>query len=133
MLAGQTVTLRPRPEFDPIGLHVGDFFWFPEAELDEAFNSNIFATPSPKTSDFITVLQPRFDLLSSFPRNALNVHGGAALQYYARNPSQNTENGFAAVDGRLDVTAGNWFYGRAAAAHLNIPRTSPDSGDSAGR
>src|SRR5439155_23225267 len=54
-------------------------------------------------------------------------HGGAALQYYARNPSQNTENGFAAVDGRLDVTAGNWFYGRAAAAHLNIPRTSPDS------
>ena len=127
VLAGQTVTARPRPEFDPIGLHFGDYFWFPEAELDEAFNSNIFATPSPTTSDFITVLQPRFDLLSSFPQNALNVHAGAALQYYARNPTQNTENGFGTVDGRLDVTAGSWFYGRAGLAHLNIPRTSPNS------
>src|SRR5258707_15281736 len=41
--AGQTVTSRLRPEFDPIGLRVGSFFWFPRAELDEAHNSNIFA------------------------------------------------------------------------------------------
>src|SRR5947208_897260 len=81
---GETVIQRPRPELDPIGLHAGDFFWFPRAELDESYNNNIFATPSPTTSDFITTLQPSFDLLSSFPRNALNLHGGAALQYYAR-------------------------------------------------
>jgi hypothetical protein len=123
---GQTVTQRSRPEFEPIGLHVGDFFWFPQAEIDEAFNSNIFATPSP-TSDFITVLQPRFDLLSSFPQNTLNLHAGAALQSYVSNSSQNTENGFGTVEGRLDLTAGSWFYGTATAAHLNTPRTSPNS------
>src|SRR5215469_13480675 len=51
----ETVTQRPRPELDPLGLHLGDFFWFPRAELDEAYNSNIFATPSRTVGDLITV------------------------------------------------------------------------------
>ena len=34
---GQTVTQRPRPEFQPVGLRVGDFFWFPRGELDESY------------------------------------------------------------------------------------------------
>ena len=127
IMPGETVMQRPRPELDPIGLHVGDFFWFPRAELDEAYNNNIFATPSPTSSDLITVLQPSFDLLSSFPRNAVNLHGGAALQYYARHPAQNTQDGFAAIDGRLDMTAGSGFYGGAQIAHQHVPRTSPDS------
>lgn len=53
------------------------FFWFPPAELDEAYN-NIFATSNQTTCDWITVLQPTFDLLSSFPRNALNLDAGAS-------------------------------------------------------
>jgi hypothetical protein len=125
--AGQTVTQRPRPELDPLGLRYGDFFWFPSAELDEAYNSNIFATPSPTISDFLTVLQPRFDLLSSFPRNALNVHGGAAAQFYASHAAQNTQDGFISTDGQLDITAGNSLYGSAQAAHLHLPRTSTNS------
>jgi hypothetical protein len=124
--AGQTVTQRPRPDYDPIGLRVGDFFWFPHGEVDEEFNSNIFALQSP-TSDFITVLQPGFDLLSSLPRNAFNLHGGAAAQFYARDPTQNTATGFASADGRLDVDAQSGFFGNAQLAHLYIPRTSPNS------
>jgi hypothetical protein len=122
----QTVTQRPRPDLDPLGLHVGDFFWFPRAELGEAYNSNIFATPSP-TYDLITALQPGFDLVSSLPQNAINLHGGAALQFYADHPAQNTQNGFVNADGRLDVSAGSALYGNAQAAHLSLPRTSPNS------
>jgi hypothetical protein len=125
--AGQTVTTRPRPELDPLGLHVGDFFWFPRAELDEAYNNNIFATSNLTTSDFITALQPAFDLLSNFSRHALNLRGGAVSQFYARHPAQNTNDGFIALDGRLDVSAGSAFLARAQAAHLHLPRTSPDS------
>jgi hypothetical protein len=123
----QTVVQRPRPELDPLGLRFGDFFWFPRGELDEAYNSNIFATPSPTIADFITALQPSFDLLSSFPRNALNLHGGATTQFYASHPDQNTQDGFVSTDGRLDVHSGSSFYGSAEAAHLHIPRTSTNS------
>ena len=124
--AGETVTQRPLPDFDPIGLHAGDFFWFPRGEVDELYNSNIFAIPSP-TGDLITALQPGFDLLSSFPRNAINLHAAAALQDYAIHPSQNTATGFGSVDGRLDIDAGSSLYGNAQVAHLYEPRTSPNS------
>lgn len=124
---GQTVTERARPEFDPIGGRTGDFFWFPRAELGEQYNDNIFATPSPTTDDLITVIQPRLDLLSSFPRNALNLHVAGAFEEYLAHPSQNTQDGIAAVDGRLDVTARSFFYGSGVLAHLHYPRTSPDS------
>jgi hypothetical protein len=125
-IAGQTVIQRPRPDYDPIGMRVGDFFWFPHAEVDEVFNSNIFALPSP-TSDLITVLQPGFDLLSSLPRNAINLHAGAAAGFYARDPTQNTATGFVSTDGRLDIDAQSRFFGSAGVAHLYTPRTSPNS------
>jgi hypothetical protein len=124
---GQTVTQRPRPELDPLGLQIGDFFWFSRAEVDAAYNSNIFATQTAATSDLITALQPSFDLLSIFPRNAINVHGGAASEFYSFHPTQNTQDGFISADGRLDVTPGSVFYAAARAAHLNLPRTSPNS------
>ena len=123
----QTVVQRPRPELDPLGLRIGDFFWFPRGELDEAYNSNIFATPSRTTADAITILRPGFDLLSSFPRNELNLHGSATTQFYASHSDQNTQDGFVSTDGRLDVDAGSSFYGSADAAHLHIPRTSTNS------
>ncbi len=126
ILPGQTVLERPRPDLDPIGLHSGDFFWFPRAEVDELYNSNIFALSSP-TSDWITALRPSFDLLSGFARNAVNLHAGAGLQYYAIHPSQDTATGVASVDWRLDVDGASSLYGNAEVAHLYVPRTSPNS------
>jgi hypothetical protein len=125
--AGQTVIDRARPEFDPIGLRLGDFFLFPRAELDETYNSNIFATNTSPTYDLLTALQPGFDLLSILPRNALNLHGSSLLQVYADHPAQNTQDGFVNVDGRLAATAGNSFYGNAQVSHQHISYGSPTS------
>lgn len=126
LLPGETVTGRPRPYLDPSGVHTGEFFWFPRGEVDEAYNSNIFALPSP-TRDWITALQPTLDVLSGYPRDALSLHAGAAFQQYAINPTQNTQTGFTSVDGRLEVGSASALYGTAEAAHLYIPRTSPNS------
>lgn len=129
--AGQTVVQRPRTDVDPLGLRTGDFFWFPHGEADGFYNSNIFATPAA-TGDWITALQPGFDLLSSFPRNGLDLHAGGATQHYAIHPEQNTATGFVSADGHLDVSQASAFYGSAQAAHLYEPRTSPNSpGDAA--
>jgi hypothetical protein len=125
--AGETVISRPRPEFNPIGLRTGDFFWFPRAELDESYNSNIFATSTSPTYDLITALQPSFDILSIFPRNSLNFHGNSLVQVYADHPAQNTQDGTISADGRLDVTAGSSFYGIAQVAHQHISYGSPNS------
>jgi hypothetical protein len=113
--------------FAPIGLRLGDFFWFPRAELDEAYNSNIFATTTGFTYDLLTALTTSFDLLSNFPRNSLNLHAGSLLQVYADHPAQNTQDGIVSVDGTLDVTAGSYLYGSAQVAHQHISYGSPNS------
>jgi len=127
IVPGQTVTDRPRPDFEPLGLQIGNFFWFPRAEVDETYNNNIFATSKATASDLITVFQPRFDLLSDLPSNAINLHAAAALQHYIGHSTQDTQDGFVGFDGRLDVTAASNFYGGAQIAQSHTPRTSPDS------
>src|SRR6516165_8015585 len=125
-VAPRTPQERPS-EFAPIGARLGDFFWFPRAELDEAYNSNIFATATRPTYDFITALTPSFDLLSNFPRNSLNLRAGSLLQVYADHPAQNTQDGVVTADGRLDVTAGSYLYGTVLAGHQHISYGSPNS------
>jgi hypothetical protein len=106
---GITVVDRERPEVSPLGLRFGPWFFFPRGEVDEAYNDNITAGSgnpgSPKEHDFITALAPSFDLRSNFPTNALNVSAGAVISRYAKHSAFNTEDGFGAVDGRLDVDA----------------------------
>ena len=124
---GQTVIGRARPEFDPIGLRFGDYYLFPRGELDEAYNSNIFATTTAPTYDLITTLAPSFDLLSITPRNGLNLHGSSAVQVYADHPAQNTQDGTVNMDGHLDVSAGSSLYGNAQVSHQHISYGSPNS------
>jgi len=115
----------------PIPLRLGNFLWVPRAELGESYNSNIFATSSP-THDFITALAPGFDLVSNFPRNALNLHGSAVLQAYADHRAQNTQTGTISADGKLDVTAQSSLYGTASVEHPYIAYGSPNSPGSPG-
>jgi hypothetical protein len=117
----------PHSPFDPIGVRVGDFFWYPRAELDQAYNSNIFATTTGFTYDLITALTSSFDLLSNFSSNSLNLHAGSLLQIYADHPAQNTQDGTFSVDGTLGVTAGSYLYGTAQVAHQHISYGSPNS------
>jgi hypothetical protein len=113
--------------FAPIGLRTGDFFWYPRAELDEAYNNNIFATNTSRTHDLITALTSSFDLLSNFSRNSLNLHAGSLAQIYAGHSRQNTLTGVISTDGTLDVTAGSYIYGTAQVAHQQISYGSPNS------
>jgi hypothetical protein len=124
---GQTVVSRPRPEYDPIGIRLGDFFWYPRGELDESYNSNIFATTTAPTYDLITSVLPSFDLLSIFPRSSLNLHANAWQQIYADHPAQNTQDGTIAVDGTLGVSGGSSLFGNAQVAHQHISYGSPNN------
>jgi hypothetical protein len=124
---GETVTGRSRPEFNALGVRFGDFFWFPRGELDESYNSNIFATTTSPTPDLITALAPSFDLLSISPQLPVNLHASAVLQDYASHPSQNTETGTISADGLLPVTAGSSISGNAQVSHPYISYGSPNS------
>jgi hypothetical protein len=119
---GLSVADRPRPEVDPLGIRFGSFFFFPRAEVDEAYNDNIFATRTGKDSAFITTLAPSFDLRSNLPQNAINLSAGGAFIRYDKHTALNTDNGFGDVNGRLDVDNTHFFTGelRAERSHIDL-------------
>lgn len=124
---GETVTSRYRPEFNALGVRFGNYYWLPRAELDETYNSNIFATTTAPSSDLITALTPSFDLVSISPRAALNLHGDASFQNYAVHSAQNTQTGGVSVDGALPVTAASSISANAQVSHPYIAYGSPNS------
>jgi hypothetical protein len=123
---GQTVTDRPRPLFDPLGVRIEEFFLYPRLELDESFNDNIFATRSGTQSDFITSLKPRLDLVSNFGEHALNVSAGANLGWYASHSTENYQDAFASTSDRYDIDQGRHIFANAEIDRLHVARTSPD-------
>jgi hypothetical protein len=123
---GQTVTDRPRPLFDPLGVRIEELFLYPRLELDESFNDNIFATRSGTKSDFITSLKPRLDLVSNFGEHALNVSAGANLGWYASHSTENYQDAFASTSDRYDIDRGRHIFANAEIDRLHVARTSPD-------
>lgn len=126
-VVGKTVTDRPRPEIDPLGIRFGQFFLFPRAEIDEGYNDNLFATSGGKIGAWLTQLMPSFDLVSNLTQNAIEVSGGAALGRYSSHTSENYDDAFGAVNGRIDMTALTHFLAGVRIDRLHEPRTAPDA------
>jgi hypothetical protein len=123
---GQTVTDRPRPLFDPLGVRIEEFFLYPRLELDEGFNDNIFATSSGTKSDFITDVKPRLDLVSIFGEHAFNFSAGADLGFYATHSTENYQDAYTSASGRYDIDQGRHIFANAEVDRLHVTRTSPD-------
>lgn len=123
---GQTVTDRPRPLFDALGVRIDEFFVYPRLELDESYNDNIFATSSGTKSDFITDLKPRIDVVSNFGQHAFNLSAAADLGWYASHTTENYQDAYTAANGRYDIDQGQHIFANAEIDRLHTARTAPD-------
>src|SRR2546430_17302073 len=80
---GETVTSRPRPELDPLGMRAGSFLIYPRLGLQEVYNDNIFAAESNEQGDFITLVRPQLDVRSDWTNHAVDLHAGATIGRHA--------------------------------------------------
>jgi hypothetical protein len=124
---GDTVLSRPRPELDPLGVHLGAFFLYPRVILDELYNDNIFATATNTRHDFITVVSPSAQLLSNWSQHQIDLRAGASVGTYARTSSENYGDYFVSGNGRYDISRYLYGYGGARYDHLHEERDSPDA------
>jgi hypothetical protein len=121
-----SVTNRPRPEYDPLGIRAGGFLIYPSVTVDGTFNNNIFATNDDEESDFIITTSPRIDVRSNFPRHSLNWTVETDVGNYVDNTNENFWDYGTELDGRLDITRNNRFLGSAYAAHGHESRDDPE-------
>jgi len=123
----QSVLQHPRPDFDPVGVRIGDFFFYPAGELEEFFDSNVLASESHEKSDFYTSARPTAALKSDWGSSALNVLANAEVRRYAGQVSENQTNYSFATNGRLDILHGESLSAALGFQNAHEDRTSPSS------
>jgi hypothetical protein len=121
------VRARPRPDYDAVGGRVGSFLVFPKTELQEQYNDNIFATQTNTAGDLITVMSPSVAVRSDWNNHALNFRSNANVARHLDHSTEDYEDLFAGVDGRLDVLRSTAINGSASFARLHEDRGSPDA------
>ncbi len=123
---GETVTTRQRPEVIPLGVRTGTFLLFPKVSVAESYDDNIFRDETAKVQDFITILEPEFELRSDWNNHAFNVRGDASLARYADESNESYENFNVDADGRYDITRNIFVFGFVGYSQLSEDRGSPD-------
>src|SRR5262249_41103884 len=116
---GESVYQRARPDYDPLGIHLGGFFAYPSLGIGEAYQSNIFAEQNNTKSDFITVLEPNIDINSNWGLHALDFSAGATASLFAEHTTENTVDGHVRLTGRYDVDDATNLNGGVSWDHLH--------------
>lgn len=123
---GETVRGRARPQYDALGARVGSFIVLPEIEVQERYETNIFATNNNEEDDFITRLLPRAKLVSDWNNHQLQLDAGAAIGLHADNSDEDYEDYFLGASGRVDVRRSTNVRLGARYDHGHEDRASPD-------
>lgn len=101
---GQSVTLdRPRPEYDPLGIHVRSFFIMPSVTSRLLFDDNVFASGSSKKSDWTLRTSPRLRIQSDWPNHDLTLQVAAENVAHRRFSGNDHMNISSSLAGGLDV------------------------------
>jgi hypothetical protein len=117
---------KGRPDFDPIGFHLGALILNPNIDISETFNSNVYATTFDTKSDFFTTLTPTVGLRTDWDQNSLGALVSGEIVRYARFSSEDVSNFNASVNGRLDILRGMYANANAGFQILHEPRGSPN-------
>ncbi len=124
---GETVLSRPRPDYDPIGQRVGGFIVYPNLDVQETYDNNIFATERGHVGDLITSMIPSVDVRSNWNVHALDFHADSSVNKYANNARADFTDYTATTDGRLDIYHDARMYGAAGFLDRHEPFSSPDN------
>ena len=119
----QSVVLRIRPDYRPLGIHVGGFLVFPKLEIGEKYDDNIRATQHNRLDDFGTTIAPSIAAESTWSRHALGLQAFGVFQQFAEHSSENASEGGVNLTGRLDMTEQDFLSGFLSYSHQVQPRS----------
>jgi hypothetical protein len=126
---GQSPTARAGENYDAVGLPVGSFRLFPDLELDEVYNDNIYATSngvSGRTASFIQLIRPSLDLRSDWNNHMLNVFARGSFGVYSASSTENYQDYGFGFDGRVDIQRDWNVYGGGSFSRRHEDRGTPN-------
>ena len=122
----KSVTERPRPDYDPLGIRAGAFTIVPRIEIGESYNDNIFAEDTGEVDDLITVVHPSLTVKSDTSNHSLRLEADARVGLHADRSDEDYEDFKIAAIGRIDVLRNSRLFGALAYRALHEDRSSAD-------
>jgi hypothetical protein len=126
-LRQETVTTRPHPETDPLGVHAGSWLIFPSLNTEEKFNDNIYATTNNTITDFVTTVSPAVAIRSNWNNGMVVLNATNSDTFYASHTTENTQDYSFNGLGRLDISRQQYFSVKGGYSQLHEDRTSPNN------
>lgn len=150
----ESVRQRRRPEFEPVGVELdrllavvglvspetardrssplASFAVFPRLDLETRYESNLFRDSS-SVSDTIGIVKPSLSIRSDWANHALEISTGGEIGRHAENASEDYEDVFAGIDGKLEWRGDVETRASARVARDHQKRGSlADPGDTSG-
>ncbi len=124
---GVTVLNRERPEYDALGVRMGAFTIRGRAQLDQAYNDNVFYSANNKESDNVSLLSARGSIASNWSRHAISGFASVQRLQYWRLTDQSYTNGEVGAAGRYDLTPDTELTADASTGVFHVLRTDADS------
>lgn len=131
----RTPATRTAEDYKPKGVPVGSFRLFPELELNEVYNDNIYATSTGqpgKSSSFIQNIKPVLNLNSDWNNHMLNFFANANFGLYSVDAINNYADFGVGTQGRVDIQRDWNVYGGASFNMRHEDRGTPGTSTLAG-
>lgn len=94
------------PSGDELGITMGSFRLYPAIDITTGFDNNVFTSNTQTTQpsgSLSTVVAPSLALRSEWLNHSMNFLLGGGFGFYPAAPTQNYQNYFLIVDGRVDI------------------------------
>jgi hypothetical protein len=111
-----SVLEQPRPDYDPLGIHVGSFLAFPTLQTAAGYSSNIFLVQDGAQDDGFIDVRPGLRVNSDWSQHMVMFRGDALMRRFLSNPIRNEDSWSADLLGRLDVGSKLSIFGEAQAS-----------------
>ena len=89
--------------YDPIGVRIGSFVFFPEVEIGGVWTDNVLASPDAQ-SDIAAEIRSVSRLVSNWSVHALELRGTSLSTFHDDFPSEDDRAWGVEARGRLDIT-----------------------------
>lgn len=89
--------------YDPVGIRVGSFVFFPETEIGGLWTDNVLSTPEAR-SDIAAEIRSTARLVSNWSVHALELRGTTFTTFHDDFPSEDDRAWDVEARGRLDIT-----------------------------
>ncbi|MGE3250135.1 MAG: outer membrane beta-barrel protein [Hyphomonadaceae bacterium] len=125
----QGVRERPQPEYEPLGIPVGAFRFYPRIGAAVEWNDNIYATEAFEVEDMATILSAAGRLTSNWSQHALAFEAEVENTAYGDNDAEDGLTWGVGVEGRVDVRRDTQLYGSLSYFSTFEPRGFVDTLD----